>query len=101
VEIISTHHAEDKFPAVAAASIIAKTTRDRIVRELHGEFGDFGSGYPSDPKTRAYLREILSSSNLPRIVRRSWKTIHYLEDYKLSTDPRLDGLGATNSNSSD
>jgi ribonuclease HII len=76
VEIQSTHHAEDLFPAVAAASIIAKTTRDRIVASMHQQFGDFGSGYPSDPKTRAFISEwYLRKRSLPHIVRKSWKTV--------------------------
>jgi ribonuclease HII len=75
-EIQSTHHAEDLFPAVAAASIIAKTTRDRIVASMRQEFGDFGSGYPSDPKTRAFISEwYVSKRTLPHIVRKSWKTV--------------------------
>jgi ribonuclease HII len=79
VEIHSAHHAEDLFPAVAAASIIAKTTRDRIVASMHLEFGDFGSGYPSDPKTRAFISEwYLKKGSLPQIVRKSWKTVELI-----------------------
>ncbi|MBC7121490.1 MAG: ribonuclease HII, partial [Candidatus Methanosuratus sp.] len=59
--ISSVHHAEEKFPAVAAASIVAKTTRDRAVADLRKEYGDFGSGYPSDPKTRSFLRMTLEA----------------------------------------
>lgn len=100
MEIISTHHAEDQFPAVAAASIVAKTTRDRLVKELHKEYGDFGSGYPSDPRTRAYIREMLARKTLPRIVRRSWKTIQFLED-KPKDELTTYGGGFSNSNCSD
>ncbi|MCQ5377480.1 MAG: ribonuclease HII, partial [Candidatus Methanomethylicia archaeon] len=75
IEVVSVHHAEDLFPAVSAASIIAKTTRDGIIRALRNEFGDFGSGYPSDPKTRDYLMGYaVQGKALPRIVRASWKT---------------------------
>ena len=79
-EIDCCHHAEDLFPAVAAASIIAKTTRDRLILSLHKEYGDFGSGYPSDPKTRGYISQHLSQGIvLPPIIRSSWKTIRNLE----------------------
>lgn len=79
VAVFSVHHAEDLFPAVAAASIIAKTTRDRIIRALHEEFGDFGSGYPSDPKTRNFLQRCaIRGDGLPRVVRASWKTTQEL-----------------------
>ncbi|MDI9644093.1 MAG: ribonuclease HII [Candidatus Verstraetearchaeota archaeon] len=72
--ITSSHHAEDKYPAVSAASIIAKTTRDRLVAELRKEFGDFGSGYPSDPKTVAFIRSAVSRGEIPPIIRKTWKT---------------------------
>lgn len=73
--ISSVHHAEEKFPAVAAASIVAKTTRDRAVADLRKEYGDFGSGYPSDPKTRSFLRMTLEAGKSPPIIRFSWKTV--------------------------
>ena len=85
-EIISVHHAEDQFPAVAAASIIAKTTRDSIVNELHKEFGDFGSGYPHDPKTKAFLREVMAKDEAPRIVRLSWRTVLNIAEERLFED---------------
>jgi ribonuclease HII len=73
------HHAEDMYPAVAAASIVAKTTRDRLVASLREEYGDFGSGYPSDQKSRNFISEyIASGKQLPPIVRKSWKTVENL-----------------------
>lgn len=75
VEIDSVHHAEDRFPAVAAASIIAKVLRDEMVASLRKEYGDFGSGYPSDMKTRTFIRGWYErEGSLPPIVRMSWKT---------------------------
>jgi ribonuclease HII len=80
LDIESVHHAEDRFPVVAAASIIAKTERDSIVSSLRKEYGDFGSGYPSDRKTRAFIRDLQKKGeNLPPIVRRSWSTIKSVE----------------------
>jgi ribonuclease HII len=46
-EIISEHHADEKFPVVSAASIIAKVTRDRAIATLAKKYGTIGSGYPS------------------------------------------------------
>jgi ribonuclease HII len=82
--IRSVHHAEDRFPAVAAASIVAKTTRDRAISELRKEYGDFGSGYPSDPKTRAFVCQALAEKKCPPIIRASWKTVVGLKGLQLS-----------------
>ncbi|MHA1410116.1 MAG: ribonuclease HII, partial [Candidatus Odinarchaeia archaeon] len=51
-EIIPENYAEH-YPIVAAAAILAKTHRDRIIKELAAKYGEIGSGYPSDPKTIA------------------------------------------------
>lgn len=79
VEIDSAHQAEDRFPAVAAASIIAKVARDDAVASLRREYGDFGSGYPSDMKTRSFIKGWYERErSLPPIVRKSWKTTEHL-----------------------
>ena len=62
--------------AVAAASIIAKETREKEVRKLHKIYGDFGSGYPSDPKTKKWLAsQHRVKKAWPEIVRTKWKTL--------------------------
>jgi ribonuclease HII len=79
VEVISMNKADKLIPIVSAASIIAKVTRDSIIEELHREYGDFGSGYPSDPRTIGFLRNwVREHGDLPPIVRRSWSTIRRL-----------------------
>ena len=51
------HHAERHIP-VAAASILAKVTRDRIIEGIKKEIGiDVGSGYLHDEKTQAFLEK--------------------------------------------
>lgn len=80
VKIISEHHADSKYPIVSAASILAKTHRDEVLLELRKTYGDFGSGYSSDPKTRKFLLDwIRKGKKLPNIVRKSWKTIGKLK----------------------
>ncbi|MBI5680223.1 MAG: ribonuclease HII [Methanobacterium sp.] len=74
LKVIAEHKAEDKFPIVAAASIIAKVERDMEIEKLKKEYKDIGSGYPSDPKTIAFLKRF-SYENLPDFVRRSWATV--------------------------
>ena len=80
VKIVSKHHSDRDNPVVAAASILAKVNRDRAVAELRKVYGDFGSGYPSDPRTIRFLRDCLrAGGTLPNCVRKSWKTLKRLE----------------------
>ncbi|MEM2104275.1 MAG: ribonuclease HII [Candidatus Bathyarchaeia archaeon] len=74
VEIVSEHKADRKYPVVSAASIIAKVERDREIAELKAKYGDFGCGYPTDPKTIEFLRHCLEIfKGYPEFVRRSWR----------------------------
>ncbi|MGQ9551421.1 MAG: ribonuclease HII [Candidatus Bathycorpusculaceae bacterium] len=74
VEIISEHKADRNYPIVSAASIIAKVERDKEIAELAKKYGDFGSGYPTDPKTISFLKECLDSfGEYPAFIRKSWK----------------------------
>ena len=78
--IISKHRADDIFPVVSAASIIAKTHRDEVIEALKTEYGDIGSGYPSDPKTKKYLIWLFKSGKpTPPFVRQSWETVKRLK----------------------
>lgn len=73
--VTARHKADATYPIVAAASIIAKVQRDHAVGTLRGEVGDFGSGYPSDPKTIRFMREwFREHKGFPEWVRHSWKT---------------------------
>jgi ribonuclease HII len=75
-ELISEHHADEKYPAVSAASILAKVRRDSRIEEIRKEYGDIGSGYAHDPRTVRFLGEYyLANRDFPPIVRRSWKTL--------------------------
>ncbi|MEM3684116.1 MAG: ribonuclease HII [Conexivisphaerales archaeon] len=75
VSIVAVHHADRLFPVVSAASILAKVSRDREIERIKHELGDFGSGYPSDPKTIAFLKEWMKSKGEPPpYTRLSWKT---------------------------
>jgi ribonuclease HII len=75
-EIVSEHHADEKFPVVSAASIIAKVTRDRAIATLAKKYGEIGSGYPSDPITIRWLNSYIDEHRIPPpIARKSWKTV--------------------------
>lgn len=74
-KIISEHKADDTYPIVSAASIIAKDKRDTIIEEFKEEFGEIGSGYPSDKKTIDFLREYIKEhKEIPKFVRKTWDT---------------------------
>ena len=80
MKIFSEHHADRTYPVVSAASIIAKVMRDSAIESLHGDYGDFGSGYITDSKTMSFLREWRRThAEYPPIVRLSWKTIKGIE----------------------
>ena len=75
-DVISMHKADSTIPVVAAASIIAKQTRELEIKKLKKEIGDFGSGYPSDERTIKFLKSYFHyNSRWPPGTRKSWKTI--------------------------
>lgn len=75
VEVVSEHKADEKYPIVSAASIIAKVERDKQIAVLKERYGDLGCGYPTDPKTIGFLQHCLEKfGKYPGCVRKSWKT---------------------------
>ena len=82
VNVKAEHKADEKYLPVAAASIIAKFKRDQVIEKLKKEYrkiGDLGSGYPSDPKTKDFLKNF-SYEEMPDIVRKSWNTVQKLKE---------------------
>lgn len=81
IDFTVTSKADDLFPVVSAASIVAKVTRDRSikateVRERVTVSREFGSGYPGDPVTIKWLDEHFDHFfGYPSVVRFSWSTI--------------------------
>jgi ribonuclease HII len=74
-ECMAEHGADSNHLEVGAASIIAKVTRDRAIDELSKEIGiDLGSGYPSDPKTKAAVKILVQGDTPHDCMRWSWKT---------------------------
>jgi ribonuclease HII len=75
VDLRAEHGADEAYPIVGAASILAKVARERHVEELRAEYGELGSGYPSDPTTRSFLDSFVSEhGELPDCARGSWQT---------------------------
>lgn len=78
--LVSEHKADRKYPIVSAASIMAKVRRDAAISKLWEEYGNFGSGYVTDPDTMRFLREWRQKHDYyPPIVRKSWKTLREIE----------------------
>ncbi|RQH00319.1 ribonuclease HII [Natrarchaeobius oligotrophus] len=75
VDLEARHGADDESRLVGAASVIAKVERDAHVAALAAEYGDLGSGYPSDPTTRQFLETYVDDhGDLPPFARESWST---------------------------
>lgn len=83
-QMISKHKADESYPIVGAASILAKVTRDEHVRRIAQELEPklnlpLGSGYPADPLTKKFLETWVSRfGSLPPHVRKSWETCQKL-----------------------
>ncbi|XP_051024774.1 ribonuclease H2 subunit A isoform X2 [Acomys russatus] len=81
LEVTVKAKADSLFPVVSAASIFAKVARDQAVKNwqfvesLQDLDSDYGSGYPNDPKTKAWLRKHVDPVfGFPQFVRFSWST---------------------------
>jgi len=86
IEIVCENFADKKYPIVGAASIMAKVVRDAEIKKLHDEYGDFGSGYTSDPRTIKFLKDwIEKNKHFPYFVRHSWITIQELKKDKIQS----------------
>ncbi len=78
-QLIGENRADQRWPIVSAASIVAKVKRDEAIQELHQEYGDFGWGYPGESKTREFLhRWYEAHGELPGCVRMKWITTRRL-----------------------
>ncbi len=82
IELIVRHKADRDFIECSSSSIIAKVTRDMKIDELKKKYGDFGSGYPSDPDTVRFLRN--NWKKYPEIFRKSWESYKRLGEKKES-----------------
>lgn len=88
MSITVTPKADSKFKIVGAASIAAKVTRDAWIEgwKFEEEVGDgvserLGSGYPSDPKTQAWLKDSVEPTfGFPSLARFSWGTVRVALD---------------------
>jgi|SRR3989344_793321 len=81
IELVVEHKADLNHSCCSAASILAKSTRDSNVDDIQKITGiDFGSGYPSDPKTIEFVK--LNIDKFPDIFRKSWQTYKNIKNGK-------------------
>lgn len=75
-KIVSKHKGDQIYKIVGAASLIAKSERDRLVDAISEKYGfDVGNGYPATPEARAFVKNsILVGDECPEI-RWSWATV--------------------------
>lgn len=81
IKFVVAKKADSLYPVVSGASIVAKVTRDRALRDwvldetAENMTRNFGSGYPGDPETKAWLQQHQHSVfGFPTLVRFSWGT---------------------------
>ncbi len=74
LEISCEHKADRNHISVSAASILAKQKREDEVGKLKKEFGEIGSGYPSDPVTCKFLEKNADKLKDKNLFRKTWQT---------------------------
>lgn len=75
LEIVCEHKADKNHVAVSAASIIAKSVREKEMDKLKEKYGEeIGSGYCSDPLTLKFLEKYADKHKDAGIFRKSWVT---------------------------
>lgn len=75
LEISCEHKADRNHISVSAASILAKTVREKEMDSLREKYGrEIGSGYTSDPVTTKFLEKYIEKYNDDGIFRKTWET---------------------------
>jgi len=75
LEVVSEHKADQNHIAVSAASILAKSTREKEMDKLKEKYGNsIGSGYPSDSATIRFIEKNSHKFKQDGIFRQTWDT---------------------------
>jgi ribonuclease HII len=75
LEILCEHKADRNHVAVSAASILAKSQREKEMNKLRKKYGEeIGSGYTSDPATQRFLQKYAEKYSKDGIFRKTWIT---------------------------
>lgn len=79
IKIYCFHKADTDNLVVSSASIIAKVTRDREIRRIERTLcKKIGSGYPSDPITKLFLKDNVFNDQTRDYIRFSWNPVKNL-----------------------
>jgi ribonuclease HII len=84
--IISENKADFKYIVVGAASVLAKSMRERRVHEIAREVGEFGTGYPSDERTIVFLKKHYKNPKLQKYIRHNWATMKSIKTTELKLE---------------
>ncbi len=75
LEIVCEHKADKNHISVSAASILAKSAREKEMDKLREKYGkEMGSGYTSDPTTSKFLTKNVTKHKDSGIFRKNWIT---------------------------
>ncbi len=75
LEIVCEHKADKNHVSVSAASILAKSTREKEMEKIRVIYGSgIGSGYTSDPLTQKFLEKYADKHKDAGIFRKTWIT---------------------------
>ena len=75
LDLVCEHKADRNHIAVAAASILAKSEREKEMGQIKEKYGDeIGSGYTSDPLTQKFLAKYAGKHKDKGIFRKTWIT---------------------------
>jgi len=75
LEIVCEHKADKNYVEVSAASILAKSLREKEMDILKEKYGtEIGSGYTSDLTTCKFLEKYAEKYKSKGIFRKTWKT---------------------------
>jgi ribonuclease HII len=75
LEISCEHKADRNHVSVSAASILAKSTREKEMDKLKEKYGkEIGSGYTSDPSTIMFIEKHALKYKDAGIFRKTWET---------------------------
>lgn len=90
IDVVAEHKADENYPIVSAASILAKSGRERHTAKLKDKYGvDFDSGYAHDEKTLQFLKDHLTEhGEMPEEARMCWSTAK-----RIKNESQQSGLG--------